>query len=64
MTRKQEAAKYAASNDRRDAIIAALGMAPESNRYPHPDSYCATTGEFFRWLVQDKGAEFAAKFAA
>ena len=59
MTRKQEAAKQAASNVLRDAIIEALGMAPESNRYPHPDSYCATTGELRRWLLTDYAKSLA-----
>lgn len=28
-------------------------QSPESHRYPHPESYCATTGELQRWLLTD-----------
>ena len=53
LTRKQEAAKYAEHLALRDALIEALGMAPETHRYPHPEGYCATTGELQRWLLTD-----------
>lgn len=59
MTTKTEAARRRHELANRDALISALGWAPETHRYPHPESYAATSGEMWRFLVEDKGREFA-----